>query len=217
MITISIWIIAALEFFLFILMGKNFFKNKKPFLLCVVLITFGLFFDAFGISLGTVMKPGTPFTIMSKFRFIFHGLLIPLLFPICAYALKFKKKGLIITWAVTGLLMAGGLAEALATDLELTELAGVYRMSSSDKTPKWAETISLALSFGTVLPLMAAGIVAWVKQKRPSLFLSGFLMFIFAAIAPAIGHPELTFFITMFGELFMVLFLFIYSKAEDKE
>lgn len=215
MISITIWVIAALEFILFLLMGKNYLGDKKPFLLCVALITFGLFFDAFGISLGTIMKPGKLFSIMSKFRFIFHGLLIPLLFPICAYALKFKKKGMIITWAVTGLLMAGGLAEALATDLELVELAGVNRMSSASTTPKWATMISLGLSFGTVIPLMISGIIAWIKQKKPSLFLAGFLMFIFAAIAPAIGHPELTFFITMFGELFMVFFLFIYSKKSE--
>ena len=147
-------------------------------------------------------------------RFIAHGLLIPLIFPICAYALKLKKPVIIGVWAVTGLLMIGGVAQALATVLEKWEIAGVVRLASGADTPKWAEIISLVLSFGTVIPMMIAGIIVWIKQKKPHLFLSAFLMFVFSALGPATGNSDLIFFISMFGELLMVLFLYLYSRKE---
>lgn len=212
---IAIWTISILEFVMFILMLRALKKDVKPLLACTALITFGLFFDALGISLGTVLE-GAALKIVSKLRFIFHGLLIPLLLPICAYALAFNKKGKIATWAVTVVLMGLGLAESLATDLEIAEIGGVTRYLAGENTPGWASKVSSILSFGTVLPLMAAGVATWVKNKRPELFLAGFFMFLFAALGPATGHFELIFFISMFGEILMVFFLFLFSKKAEK-
>ncbi len=85
----------------------------------------------------------------------------------------------------------------------------------ADSSPAWARTVSSVLSFGTVLPLIASGIVVWIKQKTPYLFLSGILMFVFAALGPAIGRFDLIFFISMFGELFMILFAYLYIKRDE--
>ena len=212
---VAIWCITAAELVLLVLMFRKYSKMKKTMLLCMALITTGLFMDAFGISLGSVLTGGV-MTAVSRTRFIAHGLLIPLLFPICAYALGFSKKWIKIVWIFTGILMAAGLAEALATVLEPCSIAGVTRFKSSDATPGWATAISNVLSFGTVIPLMIAGIVVWIKQKTPFLFLSGFFMFAFSALGPATGNTDLIFYISMFGELLMVLFLYLYALKKAK-
>ena len=98
------------------------------------------------------------------------------------------------------------------TVLELREIAGVKRYASGEATPKWADLISQVLSFGTVIPMILAGIIVWIKQKNPHLFLSGFLMFAFSALGPATGNTDLIFFISMFGELLMVFFLWLCAR-----
>ena len=207
---IAIWCITLAELFLLILMYKKYSVEKKPILLCMALITTGLFMDALGISLGSVLS-GVVMTVVSRIRFISHGLLIPLLFPICAYALHFNGKWTRIVWIFTAALMVAGLAEAVATVLEPCAIAGVTRFKAAESTPGWATAISNVLSFGTVIPLMIAGIVVWIRQKTPFLFLSGFFMFAFSALGPATGNADLIFYISMFGELLMVLFLYLYA------
>ncbi len=210
-----IWCITALELMLLIVMFRKYAACKKPILLFMALITTGLFLDALGITLGSVVT-GNALIAISRVRFIAHGLLIPLLFPICAYALNFNGTWKKIIWVFTVLLMAAGLAEALATVLESCSIAGVTRYMSSAATPGWATAITNVLSFGTVIPLMIAGIVVWIKQKTPCLFLSGFFMFAFSALGPATGNTDLIFFISMFGELLMVFFMLLYANRQAK-
>ncbi len=112
--------------------------------------------------------------------------------------------------------MVAGFAEAVATVLEPSSIAGVTRFKAAEATPAWAEMISNVLSFGTVIPLMIAGIVVWFKQKTPSLFLSGFFMFAFSALGPVTGNADLIFYISMYGEVLMVLFLYLYSFKKSE-
>lgn len=212
---IAIWCITVAELVLLVLMFRKYAQTKKPMMLCMALITTGLFIDALGISLGSVLT-GNVMTVVSRMRFIAHGMLIPLLFPICAYALNFNKKWTTVVWIFTALLILAGLAEAIATVLEPCTIAGVTRYKAADSTPAWAEAISSVLSFGTVIPLMIAGIIVWIKQKTPALFLSGFFMFAFSAIGPATGNADLIFYISMFGEILMVLFLYLYALKKAK-
>ena len=62
--------------------------------------------------------------------------------------------------------------------------------------------------------MIIAGVIVWIRQKTPFFFLSGFLMFAFSALGPASGNADLIFFISMFGELFMVLFLYLYARLK---
>jgi hypothetical protein len=187
--------------------------KKEPIVFCIAFVTFGLILDAAIIGLGAVL-PENVLEAISPVRFIAHGFLIPLIFPICGYALNMKKPMKIILWIFTGLLMIAGICEALATVLEKKSMAGVVRYASSETTPAWADSISMVLSFGTVIPMMIIGIVVWIKQKKPQLFLSGLFMFIFSAVGPATGNADLIFFISMFGELLMVYFLYLYAKKK---
>lgn len=212
-----LWLCFICNSVLLILLFMGYRRNPdKPIWLLCALVAAGLVYDALILSLGTIFPAGGVLSAVSRLRFISHGALIPLLFPICAYALKLNKKWLKLTWVFTGVLIVLGIAEALATVLELREIAGVSRYASAESSPAWADAISSMLSFGTVIPLILAGIVVIIKQKTPLLFLSGFFMFAFSALGPATGNADLIFCISMIGEVLMVLFFFLFAKRTEK-
>lgn len=212
----GVWVAAAIELVIMLLALKGSAKGKKPLHLLTALVCFGLFYDALIIALGSALGEGALFLFLSRLRFVFHGALIPLLFPICACALGFNKRWKTVVWIFTGVLIALGIAEGFATDLNVQQVAGVLRCKSGEATPAWAEAVSSALSYGTVVPLIAAGVIVWIKQKSPALFLAGFLMFAFSALGPATGNTDLIFFISMFGEVCMALFFLVYAKQKEK-
>ena len=212
----AIWCIVVFEILIAVLLFVHSCRYKQTAAFCSGFLTVGLILDATIIGLGAVL-PENVLSAVSPIRFLAHGLLIPLIFPICAYTLKLKKPVLKAVWVLTVLLMIGGISEALATVLERQEIAGVVRFASGPSTPAWAAWISNILSFGTVIPMIIAGVIVWVRQKNPHLFLSGFFMFLFAALGPATGNVDLIFFMSMFGELLMVLFLFFCCRRIVKE
>lgn len=212
----ALWVIAALELLFVLLALRGSDKGKKPLHLLTALVAFGLFYDALILALGGVMKEGAAFLLLSRLRFVFHGALIPLLFAICAYALGFNKLWKTVVWIFTGVLIVLGVAEGFATDLSVQHVAGILRCTSGEGTPGWAQAVSSILSYGTVVPLIVAGIIVWIKQKTPALFLAGFLMFAFSALGPATGNFDLIFFISMFGEVCMAFFFLIYAKRKEK-
>ena len=213
---VTIWIIVVLEVLIAALLFALGKKKKQPLAFWAGVLTMGLVLDAALIGLGTSL-PADVLRAVSPVRFIAHGLLIPLLFPICGYALKLKKPAMTVIWILTVLLMIAGAAQAIVTKLELRELAGVLRYAAGEGTPRWAEAVSRVLSFGTVIPLMIVGVIVWIKQKNPHLFLAGFFMFAFSALGPATGNTDLIFFISMFGELLMVLFLFLFLSNKSSK
>ena len=205
---VAIWCIVAAEVLIFCLLLR---LKKAPVVICTALVTLGLILDAAIIGLGAVL-PQNVLAAVSPVRFVAHGLLIPLIFPICGYALRLKKPWMTAVWVISIILMAAGAAEGVATVLEPRSIAGVVRFASSDATPTWADAVSRILSFGTVIPMMIAGVVVWIKRKTPHLFLSGFFMFLFSALGPATGNSDLIFFISMFGEVLMVWFLYLLCR-----
>lgn len=212
----ALWLIAGAELVLIAVMFSNYAKTKRKITLVTAVITVGLFIDAFLIALGSVVN-AEAIRGISRIRFISHGALIPLLFIVCSLSLDLKKPWKQMVYAITLVLMVLGIAEACATVLGPVEIAGVSRMASiKGETPRWAEKISRILSFGTVFPLMGVGIWCWIKQKTPLLFLSGFFIFAFSALGPATGNTQFIFYISMYGELLMVLFLYLYSRKMQR-
>jgi hypothetical protein len=213
---IMIWCILTLEAIFAVLLGLKLKKDRSLMTLCMLLIDIGLFIDALFIVLGAVVPGGLPEAV-SRIRFISHGVLIPLMFPICGYGLGLKGKAIKAVWVFTAIICILGFAEGLATHLEVREIGEIIRHASADTTPAWAEAISSILSFGTVIPLMIVGVIAWIKQKTPHLFLSGFLMFAFSALGPATGNADLIFFISMIGEVLMIAFFYFYTLVYKVE
>ena len=213
---IMIWCILTLEAIFAVLLGLKLKKDRSLMTLCMLLIDIGLFIDALFIVLGAVVPGGLPEAV-SRIRFISHGVLIPLMFPICGYGLGLKGKAIKAVWVFTAIICILGFAEGLATHLEVREIGEIIRHASADTTPAWAEAVSSILSFGTVIPLMIVGVIAWIKQKTPHLFLSGFLMFAFSALVPATGNTDLIFFISMIGEVLMIAFFYFYTLVYKVE
>lgn len=209
---IMLWVFAAAHVVFMAVLFPRYQKTRNVLFLLTGLIAFGLFYDALMLALGGVLSAGPVLMGLSRVRFVSHGALIPLLFPICAYALEFKAPWKKAVWALTALLMVAGIAEGFAVELVAKDAAGIVRYASGDNTPGWAEAVSSILSYGTVIPLIIAGVAAWVKQKAPFLFLSGFLMFLFSALGPATGNFDLIFYVSMYGEVLMILFLFLYAR-----
>ena len=179
----------------------------------MAIVSLALCYDASVLALGGVLPDGV-LKVLSLPRFIFHGACIPLLLPICGYALGWKKKGMTVLWTVTALIMAVGAVCGALTKLKTSQAAGITRYLSGEGTPVFAEKFLQILSYGTVVPLIAAGVVVWIKQKKPQLFLAGFLMFAFSALGPATGNFDLIFLIGMFGEVFMILFFLLYGRSK---
>ncbi|MCQ2506090.1 MAG: hypothetical protein MJ113_02815 [Lachnospiraceae bacterium] len=217
---VMLWVFVVVHALFLFLTIRKYLKTKNMLFLLTALVTVGLFYDALIISFGEFMQESSLLKGLSQFRFISHGALIPLLFPICIYAIDRKNTMLLakkIVWGVTALISVMGIAEGFATVLESRTVELIVRYASSDLTPAWASKVSSLLSYGTVVPLIAVGVYVWVKQKTPYLFLSGFLMFAFSALGPATGNFDLIFFISMFGEAFMILFLYLYALKTEKK
>ncbi|MBQ8159287.1 MAG: hypothetical protein IJ083_00940 [Clostridia bacterium] len=213
---VTMWVLTALNLALTLSLFLLWRKRKLTSALWMGLVAFGLFYDALILSLGTVLPEGSLLQGLSLPRFVLHCGLIPLLFPICAEGLGLRRGGRIAVWIVTGLIMAVGVAAGFATRLEPQTVGGVIRYASTKGlTPGWSTGIQNALSYGPIIVLMVCGVIVWILRKRPELFLSGLAMFIFSALAPATGNMDLMFFISMFGEVLMVFFFWLYGKKRQ--
>ncbi|MBR5093498.1 MAG: hypothetical protein IK095_00250 [Oscillospiraceae bacterium] len=211
---VFVWAITAFHALMLALSIGAYVKTRRIGALLIALVAFGLFYDALIQALGAGLGEGSVLKGLSRFRFVFHGALIPLMFPICAYGLDLKKTWKIAVWVLTGVVIALGIAEGFATDLVPEQAAGILRMKSGEGTPAWAEGVSMLLAFGTIIPVILAGIAIWIRQKTPLFFLAGLLMFVFAALAPATGNIDLNFLITMFGEVFLIGFFYLYERRK---
>ena len=208
-----LWIISIVELVFTVLLLSRYGKTKNLIFLLSGLICVGLTYDALALALGTVMADGPALLAISRLRYVFHGGLIPLIFAICAYALDFKGIWKTAAWVLTGVLIVLGVADGCIRQIGVEVVAGVCRYKSV-YAPAWAEIVNSLLTFGTVIPMMIAGAVVWVKQKTPHLFLSAFLMFAFSGLGAAC--LELMFYISMYGELLMALFLYLYAKHKTR-
>lgn len=209
----ALWIISSFHIVFMVLLFRKFAATKNILFLLSGILTFGLFYDAAILALGSVMQEGALLMGLSRMRYVLHGMLIPLIFALCAYALNAKGFWLKAVWVLTGVLMALGIADGCVRTIGVETVAGVCRYASVT-APAWAEIVNSLLTFGTVIPLMIVGIVVWIKQKTPHLFLAGFLMFAFSGLGAAC--LELMFYISMYGEVLMALFFFLYALKKEK-
>ena len=208
--------IVLAEMLLVLILLYDAIRKKKLPVSLMLLIGLGLMLDA-GIIAAGYMIPNDLIGIFGKVRFVAHGLLLPLNLAICGYALKWDYTIILkIVWALTLLACCGGAFAGFSRTLELRDFAGVLRHAAADNSPEWAETVNRILSFGTVLPIIAAGAVVLFRDKNPWFFLAGASMFGFALAGPISGNTDLIFLISMFGELLMLFFFMIYEKTAWK-
>lgn len=208
-----LWVITVIELIFTVMLFSRYVKSRNIIFLLSGMICIGLTYDALALALGSFMTEGLILLAISRMRYVFHGGLIPLIFAICAYALNFKGIWKAAVWVLTGVLIVLGIADGCIRQIGVETVADICRYKSV-WAPAWAEIVNSLLTFGTVIPMMIAGIVAWIKQKTPYLFLSAFLMFLFSGLGAAC--LELMFYISMYGELLMALFLYFYAIHKSK-
>ena len=191
-------------------------NERRTFSLLGFFLALGLIFDIAVMLLGNVVS-SADLMVFSRARFVLHGLLIPLLLPMGAYAMGWKRAPLVIVWIIALVLMAAGVYMGLKVVLEPATIAGINRYAMGAATPKLAVTINTILSFGTVIPLMVAGIVAIFRHRGPWVLLGGLAMFAFSALGPATGNTDLIFLISAFGEVLMLLFFLFHVLQNDRK
>lgn len=209
---IMLWVITAVQIVFTALTFVRFSKTKNIIYFLTGLLTVGLTYDGLILALGCFMKDGEVFAFLSRLRYILHGALIPFIYAICAYALDLKGKWLKAVWIFTGVFVVLGFADGCVEQLAIKEVANVTRYISV-YAPAWAEIVNSFLTFGTVIPMMIVGIIVWKKQKTPFLLLSGAFMFLFSGLGVAV--KDLMFYISMYGEVLMALFLYFYARKKD--
>lgn len=214
---------AIMDLGISLLIISKYKKYKKLYILLMSLIGLGLFYDAFIVSLGGIftqsaMESGF-FKFLASLRYILHGGLIPLLFLICEEVLKPQNKiWFKIALCITILFSLLGIIQGCLTKLELVKIGVISRYTSSDLTKEWVKKTSRFVTITSVIPIIIVGIIIFIKRKIPYLFLGGISMFIFAALGGAISaFKKYNFFISMIGEILMILFYYIYVLKDQKE
>lgn len=213
---VLLWIMTAFYLTAFIALLKLFRQDTShPIPLLMAGIVFGLCYDAFVLALGAFLGDGALLKILSYPRYILHGALIPLMLPLCAYALEADQKVLKAVGAVTGVLVLLGAVAGLKMSLKALDFAGITRyIADTALTPAWANGLLNLLSIVPTLVLIVCGVILWKKKGKKELTLAGLLMMVFSAIGPATGHMDINFLLSMFGELGMVIFFWIYAKKD---
>ena len=65
--------------------------------------------------------------------------------------------------------------------------------------------------------MIIVGIILFVKQREYYFFLSGLFMLIFSAIGSILGKSEFDYLISMYGEVLMIVFLYLFFKKKVEE
>lgn len=213
---VALWTMAAIYsilFFLFLKLAQG--EPKHPLPLLMAGVAFGLCYDAIVLGLGAFLGDTVLLKVLSYPRYILHGAMIPLLIPICAYALEADRKVIKAVGVVTAALSVFGAYTGVRTSLKALDFAGITRfIADNDLTPKWVGTLMPILSTLPTLVLIVCGIVLWKKKGRKELTLAGLFMLFFSAIGPATGHMAESFLFSMFGELGLMLWFWKFAKQD---
>lgn len=213
----TVWVVSAIELLLFIYLIYKSIKTRSLLLGIITMITFGLFYDAFITSLGTVIDASN-IMILSQMRFVLHSALVPYLFFISVGSIKPKKAILISMWITTFVLIIIGLISICFTKYVVIDLAGISRLTiNKEETNRIFTKIPTVINIISIIPLIAVGIYVLIKEKNVYLLLSGGLMLLFSAIGPMLKLTDFIFLLSMFGEIFMVIFLILYFMKKDKK
>lgn len=218
----ALWIMTFFDGFAIFKMFSQSRKGKKNQIAFLTgILCLGLFYDSLILSCGVFLSYGSFFRILSRFRFIFHCVLIPLLFPICAYSLKLNGKIVKIVWIISLIIMVIGLAASLSVVLEERTLGAIRRYAQSDLTGKFADQVISLLDVVPVFFMIGIGVFLWIRKKNPNMFFSGFFMLLFTLLGIFLGKDpsgerakSLMFYISMYGEALMVFFLYRFIGKE---
>ena len=214
-----LWVMAIFDALSIFLMFRQYRKDKTKIIpLLTGIMCIGLFYDALILACGSFLDFSPVFKALSQLRYILHCVLIPLLFPICAYSLTENKKIIKAVWAITAVVIVLGLAAGSLMVIEPRSI-GVNRYAQSDLTGRFSDSFTQFLDIFPVFLMIGIGIYLFIKKKNPHLFLAGFFMLLFTMLGIFLGKDpsgdrtqSLMFYISMYGESLMVFFLYRFIR-----
>lgn len=211
------WVLAAAEFVLMLILFSDYGKKHAPIILWMGILGAGLFVDALIVGLGfKLIEP--VLLIFSRARFALHGLMLPLNLTICAMAIPLRPIPRWCVYGLTPILMALGGMAGWSRELALQDTIGdIVRFASVSPKDSWMEIVNSVITYGTIIVLIVTGIYMLLRERSSSILLGSVLMFAFAALGPATGSFDLIFLISMFGELFLLLFFVVFEKRHVEE
>ena len=92
------------------------------------------------------------------------------------------------------------------------EFGNLKRCGMHGDTPSWVNPIDTVMNIGSVIYMIIASIILLVIKREFFYFLAGLIMLIFSAIGPASGNSDLNFLLSVYGEILMMIFLFVFFK-----
>ena len=198
---------------IFILTILEYLIKKELILIFFLAEIIGLIYDGTIILLGFSMSDNV-LLFFNKLRFILHGFLVPLLILFSGYALNLEGRKKLYNSIVSLLLSIIGIIVGIVTKLEIVNSI-LKRCTFSRDESKFVKIIFSLMNIGCVIYMIVAGIILYVKRRDYLFFLSGFCMFIFSAIGPATGNSDLNYLLSMYGEVLMIIFLYLFFKKNE--
>ena len=191
---------------------REYFKMKRLVFILLMIECVGFIYDSIIMLIGKELTDDS-LKGTNIVRYILHGILVPILIAFTGYALQFRRDKLYINWVVTIICIILGLAAAICTKMSMEDEFGkLKRCGIDDDTPGWVSPIDTVMNIGSVIYMLIAGIILIVVKRDFFYFLSGLLMLIFSAIGPASGNSDLNFLLSVYGEVLMIIFLFVFFK-----
>ena len=208
----SIIVCLVLYVIILILSFREYFKLRRLVFILLIIECLGFIYDGLIMLIGTKMSnnvlKGTNIV-----RYILHGILVPILITFTGYALQFRRDKLYINWVVTVFCICLLTMTQFAWRMKIEkEFGKIKRCGIHDDTPSWVNSIDTILNIGSVIYMLIAGIILLIVKREFFYFLSGLFMLIFSAIGPASGNSDLNFLLSVYGEILMIIFLFIFFK-----
>lgn len=217
-----LWAMTLFDALFIFSMFREFKKGKSAIAILTAILCLGLFYDSLILALGSVLDYGALLKTLSQFRYILHLVLIPLLFPICAYALTENKTVIRIVWIVTLVIMAMGLYASISVVTEPRTVGAIRRYATSDLTPAFADRMTSLLDVVPVFFMIGIGIYLLIKKKNEHMLLAGAMMLLFTLLGIFLGKDpggdktqSLMFYISMYGEALMIYHLWRFVRKEN--
>ncbi len=218
-----LWILTIFNLFFILRMLRQYKKSRSKISLIVAIMCIGLFYDSLCLALGAFLRESPALKFFSQFRYIFHLTMIPLIFPICTYALGAKAKLRKAVWAATVLVIVAGLAAGILIKTEPRTVGAITRYAEAEGNPGWVDGIVSFLDMFPVFLMIGVGVLLF-KKKNPNMFLAGFFMLLFTLLGIFLGKDpsgdrsqSLMFYISMFGEALMVHFLWRFCEKQEEQ
>ena len=209
-------LVAIAELVTFFGLLKRYLYSRKKVCIYMAILALGLFFDAAILSAGRFLGVGSLLMALSKARLIVRAVVIPMILPICAYALELNNTAKRILWILMLVCVGVGVAAVIFTKLESSDLCGILRYAASPETPFWADAITVYMPLGIYAFLIICGFAMIFRGKTLWILLAGLAVAGLTVVGQFTGFTDLIFLFSLFGEMLMLRFFQFYTQKLKK-